>query len=118
MELQPPYDVSIIIVNYNTSDFLPRCLESISAQSNVNHEVIVVDNASADNSLGILKNRFPWVRLMANKNNHGFARESNQALKHCTGKYVYFPNPDTEVRKRTLKNMIEFMGSVKNLSHF
>jgi N-acetylglucosaminyl-diphospho-decaprenol L-rhamnosyltransferase len=109
LKLQPPYDVSIIIVNYNTADFLPKCLESISAQSNVNHEVIVVDNASEDNSLGILKNRFPWVRLIANKDNLGFARASNQALKYCTGKYVYFLNPDTEVRKRALKNMIGFM---------
>ena len=75
----------------------------------MNHEVIVVDNASEDNSLGFLKNRFPWVRLVADKNNLGFARASNQALKRCTGKSFHCLNPDSEVRKRVLKNTIEFM---------
>lgn len=111
LELHPPYDVSIIIVNYNTADFLPRCLESISAQTNVNHEVIVVDNASQDSSHDIVKSTFPWVTLITNRENLGFARANNQALKRCTGKYVYLLNPDTEVRQGTLQNMIEFMDA-------
>lgn len=111
METNSPYDVSIIIVNYNTADFLPRCLKSVTAQSNVNHEVMVVDNASQDDSCDIVKNTFPWVNLIANKVNLGFARANNQALKRCTGKYVYFLNPDTEVRQGALKNMIGFMDT-------
>jgi len=71
--------------------------------------VIVVDNASQDSSHDIVERTFPWATLIKNKENLGFARANNQALKHCTGKYIYFLNPDTEVRKGALKIMVEFM---------
>jgi N-acetylglucosaminyl-diphospho-decaprenol L-rhamnosyltransferase len=109
LEPDLPYEISIIIVNYNTGDFLAKCLDSVIAQSSVRAEVIVVDNASQDHSLDVIKNAFPWVTLIANSENVGFARANNQALKSCPGKYVYFLNPDTEVRQGALKKMIEFM---------
>jgi GT2 family glycosyltransferase len=90
---------------------LERCLNSIASQSNINLEVIVVDNASQDNSLDVIKNNFPWVKLIANKRNLGFAAANNQALESCAGNYVYFLNPDTEVRQGALQTMIEFMES-------
>ena len=90
---------------------LERCLNSITSQSNIKYEVIVVDNASQDKSQDIIKDNSPWVKLIASKRNLGFARANNLALKSCTGNYVYFLNPDTEVRQGALQTMIEFMES-------
>ena len=90
---------------------LYRCLTSIASQWDIKREVIVVDNASQDNSQDIIKENFPWVKLIANKHNLGFGRANNQALKSCKAKYVYFLNPDTELRQGALRAMIEFMES-------
>lgn len=111
MEAKPKCDFSVIIVNYNTADFIVRCLESVASQSRVNFQVIVVDNASHDDSLEMVKGSFPWVRLIANDSNLGFARANNQALEICKGKYVYFLNPDTAVRQGSFVAMLEFMDT-------
>ena len=111
LEAKPVCDLTIIIVNYNTADMLVRCLHSISSQSGDNHEVIVVDNASQDNSLELTKATFPWVKVIANKRNLGFARANNQALGISKSKYIYFLNPDTEVKEGSFDAIIEFMES-------
>ena len=111
LETKPVCDLTIIIVNYNTADMLVRCLHSISSQSGDNHEVIVVDNASQDNSLELTKATFPWVKVIANKRNLGFARANNQALGISKSKYIYFLNPDTEVKEGAFDAIIEFMES-------
>lgn len=108
METSPPYDLSVIIVNYSTVDYLVRCLNSIAPQK-TNNQVIVVDNASWDDSRRVTKNKFPWVKLITNDRNHGFARANNQALKICEGNYVYFLNPDTEVKPGAFQAMVKFM---------
>jgi len=107
--LQP--DLSVIIVNYNTADFIVRCLNSVASQSVADLEVIVVDNCSQDGSSELLKNNFSWIKFIVNNRNFGFARANNQALKMCSGKYVYYLNPDTEVRPDAFKIMIDFMNS-------
>jgi len=94
-------DISVIIVNYNTVAFLRRCLSSLLSQGDINLKAIVVDNASDDNSQEMVRNEFPWVGLVANK----------QALRSCRSKYVYFLNPDTEVRQGALVAMTRFMDS-------
>lgn len=104
-------DLSVIIINYNTADFLGRCLKSIAHQSGVNVEVIVVDNRSKDGSPDFVREQFPWVRLIANEKNLGFSKANNQALNECIGSYAFFLNPDTEVRNGAFKNMIDFMES-------
>ena len=104
-------DLSVIIVNYNTADFLVRCLNSVALQSGVDSEVIVVDNCSQDGSSELLKNNFSWIKLITNDCNLGFSRANNQALKVCSGKYIYYLNPDTEVRPEAFKAMIDFMES-------
>jgi N-acetylglucosaminyl-diphospho-decaprenol L-rhamnosyltransferase len=104
-------DLSVIIINYNTADFLGRCLTSIAQQYDVPAEVIVVDNCSKDGSADFVRGRFPQVRLIANDQNLGFSKANNQALKICIGTYVYFLNPDTEVRTNAFKNMIDFMDA-------
>lgn len=111
MKTSPQPSLSVIVVNYNTSDFLVRCLNSIASESDQDIEVIVVDNASQDGSKDIIKKNFPWVRLIANDRNLGFAHANNQALKVSRGAYVHFLNPDTEVRHGAFKAMIEFMES-------
>jgi len=111
LETKPVCDLTIIIVNYNTADMLVRCLHSISSQSGDNHEVIVVDNASQDNSLESTKATFPWVKVIANKRNLGFARANNQALGISKSKYIYFLNPDTELKEGAFDAIVEFMES-------
>ena len=104
-------DLSVIIVNYNTADFLKRCLNSLASQGNINFQVIVVDNASHDISQDVVRNEFPRVKLIPNERNLGFARGNNQALRFCKSKYVYFLNPDTEVEQGAFSAMMQFMDS-------
>ena len=111
MGLDDPYDLSIIIVNYNTADFIVDCLNSIAPQQGVNFEVIIVDNASEDRSPDIVINDFPWVNLVPNETNVGFAKANNQALKICSGRFVYYLNPDTRVRSGAFRNIVSFMDS-------
>jgi len=111
LETKPLCDLSIIIVNYNTADMLARCLHSIRSQSFNNPEVILVDNASQDNSLEVTQGILPWVKVIANKQNLGFAKANNQALKISNGKYIYFLNPDTELKEGAFNAIIEFMKS-------
>jgi len=98
-------DLSIIIVNYNTKNFLRRCLESLIS----NYEIIVVDNNSSDGSPLMVTKEFPQVKLIKNKKNLGFAKANNLAIKKSSGRYILFLNPDTIVQKDTIKTMIKFM---------
>jgi GT2 family glycosyltransferase len=104
-------DISIVIVNYNTAGLLVECLNSIASKSNLNMEVIVVDNASGDGSASLVTHDFPWVKLIANEHNLGFARANNQALQISQGRYVYFLNPDTVVQPGVFEAMTDFMSS-------
>ena len=105
--------LSIIIINWNTVNLLIQCLESIpdpSCDSWQNDlEVLVVDNASTDNSVQHVRERFPWVKLIENNENVGFARANNQAIHQSTGKYILLLNPDTEVKPDALKNLLSFV---------
>lgn len=104
-------DVSIIIVSYNTKDYIRECIASIkkSKLSNADYEIIVVDNASKDKTMEMIKKEFPEVICIENKENLGFAKACNQGVRDSTGKYLLFLNPDTEVEKETISHMISFM---------
>ncbi len=105
-------DLSIIIVNYNVKEFLQNLLNSIDkASSNISKEIIVIDNASDDGSVDIIKEKFPSVRLIENKINVGFGRANNQGLEISKGKFILFINPDCIVSEDTLDNMVSFFES-------
>lgn len=90
--------VSIIIVNYNVKYFLELCLHSVfQALHNITAEVIVVDNNSSDGSEALVKEKFPQVLFIANKDNKGFSKANNQAYAIAKGEYILFLNPDTVV---------------------
>ena len=102
--------LSVIIVNYNVKYYLEQCLESVRrASQGLPTEVFVVDNLSTDGSVEYLRERFPEVTFVANKENVGFARANNQAIRQSTGKYVLLLNPDTIVGEDTLHRFVEFM---------
>lgn len=103
-------DVSILIVNYNVKDYLLQCLRSIEASSpGVSYEVVVVDNASVDQSISELKPDFPTVNWIQLEENVGFGRGNNRGLEECRGRYVLFLNPDTIIAQDTLETMVRFM---------
>ncbi|MGB5847138.1 MAG: glycosyltransferase [Ignavibacteriaceae bacterium] len=102
-------DLSIIIVNYNVKEFLQNLLHSIEKASlNISHEIIIVDNASDDGSVELIREKFPSVKLIANTENLGFGKANNQALEIADGKYLLLINPDTIVSEDTLDKMIRF----------
>jgi len=102
--------LSIIIVNYNVRDFLMHTLESIhKAVVSIPHEIFVVDNASVDGSVEMVRNRFPEVKIIANQINKGFAAANNQAIKLSSGEFIVLINPDTVVQEDTFSCLIEFM---------
>ena len=104
-------DLSIIIVNYNTRALLQDCLQSLMNTEGRNCEVLVVDNASADGSTGMVENNFPGVVLVRNRENAGFARANNQGMKLARGKYLLLLNSDTVVRPGALGVMEDFLRS-------
>lgn len=107
-------DLSIIILNYNTKDFLIRCLQSIKEADlvGIEIEIIVVDNASTDKSVEEIRNSKYEIRnlkIIQNKQNLGFSRGNNVGVRYAKGRYVLFLNPDTMVSKDSLKVAYEYM---------
>lgn len=102
-------DISIIIVSYNTANLTLACLASLQTTDELEKEIFVVDNASTDNSVTMILDRFPEVKIIANQENKGFGAANNQALKECRGCYIVFLNPDTTVKPDTLQKAVAFM---------
>jgi len=103
--------LSIVIVSYNTRDLLDQCLKSIAEQTQVDHEVIVVDNASTDGTPSFIAERHPKVTLVANSSNLGFSAANNQGLKLAAGRYRLLLNPDTVLGDKTLDRMVEYFDA-------
>jgi GT2 family glycosyltransferase len=113
-------DLSIIIVNYNTKEFLKKCISSLlyCVSKNVSYEIIVVDNASSDESpteILNLKSQIPNLRIILNRKNVGFSKANNQGVKISKeSKYVLFLNSDTIMQNQTIEEMINFMDTHKD----
>ncbi|QKG58924.1 glycosyltransferase [Hymenobacter sp. BRD128] len=106
--------LSVVIVNYNVCYFLEQTLLSVrQAAAGLGEpvEVFVVDNNSADHSVAMVRQRFPEVILLENKDNPGFSRANNQALRLATGQYQLLLNPDTLVEETTFRRCCDFMDA-------
>lgn len=102
--------LSVVIVNYNVKYFLEQCLHSVrKAAVGMHLEVFVVDNDSVDGSVEMVREKFPEVILIANKQNTGFSKANNQAMRIAKGRYVLLLNPDTVVQEDTFRKTVEFM---------
>ena len=115
-EAAPPdvsvVDVSVVIVTYNVRGLLAQALESVACASRgLAVETFVVDNASADGSAEMVRERFPEVRLIANEENVGFATANNQAIREASGRYVLVLNPDTLLQEDTLRELVAYMDA-------
>lgn len=112
-------DLSIIILNYNTKDFLLDCLQSIKEAdlSGIKTEIIVVDNASTDGSVETARESIKSITsttsitgfVIRNKKNLGFAAGNNVGVKKTSGRYVLFLNPDTVLSRTVIKKVLSFM---------
>src|SRR5688572_28657453 len=117
-----PDDLGIVIVNWNTCDQLEACLHTVFASIDVTYRVVVVDNASSDDSVAMVREKFPQAHLMALDENTGYPRGNNVGLRalgyHGKGRvdadaprYALLLNPDTELLPDALARMTAFMDS-------
>ena len=102
--------LAVIIVSYNTSQLLHACLTSlVNAGSAHEVEIFVVDNDSRDDSVAMVRRHFPQVRLIANRQNLGFAAANNQAYQEIAGDYLVLLNPDAQLQPGSLDRIVDFM---------
>ncbi|OGM15562.1 hypothetical protein A2V56_03475 [Candidatus Woesebacteria bacterium RBG_19FT_COMBO_42_9] len=106
-------DLSIIVVNYNTKNFLLSCIKSVKKNTKgIVYEIIVIDNASTDGSADILKRlKGRLFKITINRQNQGFAKANNQGIKIAAGRYILLLNPDTAIEDNVLGEMINYMDN-------
>jgi len=108
--------LSVIILNYNVRYFLEQCVLSVQkALENIDGEIIVVDNASSDDSCAMMQTRFPAIQLIQNKENLGFPKGNNIGVAAAKGDYLCILNPDTVVAEDTFEKVLAFVKAQKNL---
>lgn len=104
--------ISVVILNYNVRWFLQQCLDSVArALEGLDGEIIVVDNASADDSVEMVKTCFPQVRLIENAHNEGFPKGNNIGVAAATGDWLCILNPDTVVPEDLFNKLIDFVST-------
>jgi GT2 family glycosyltransferase len=114
--MSDPIDLSIIIVNWRSADFLQKCLTSIYANTvGINFETIVVDNASFDGSAEMVKRKFPAVGFVQSDKNLGFSGANNIGSARAHGRNLLFLNPDTEVTGPAFTTMMGFLDSMPSV---
>ncbi|MBU0708352.1 glycosyltransferase family 2 protein [Patescibacteria group bacterium] len=107
---KPTIGLSIIIVSWNVKDYLRNCLQSvIDSCQEINYEIIVIDNASKDESVKMVKKSFPQVKLIVNQDNLGFNKGNNQGIRMAKGQYLMLINPDTVVNKEAMQGLLDYL---------
>ena len=107
-------NLSVIIVSYNTKELLVNCLESLKEEKRkTKFEVIVIDNASTDGSATVVKEKFPWVKLIINEKNLGFATAVNQGIRLSDRRDIFLLNSDARFEKGTLEKLGDFEEKVR-----
>ncbi|WP_179335276.1 glycosyltransferase family 2 protein [Winogradskyella costae] len=108
--------LSVIILNYNVRYFLELCLRSVEvAIADIDAEIIVIDNNSPDDSCAMVKELFPFIKLIENKDNSGFSKGNNIGVAQAKGEYLCILNPDTVVAEDTFIKLINFTDNKANL---
>lgn len=109
-------EISVVIVSYNSKQFLRLCLGSVSISAfrssvvaKADTEILVVDNNSTDGTTSMVGESFPDVRLICNSTNRGFSSACNQGIEASTGRYILILNPDTVLTPDTLTECLTFM---------
>ncbi len=102
------FDVSIVVVSYNTKDLTLAAIESVYEQTIIDFEIIVIDNASADGSAEAISSNFPDVKLICLEKNVGFAGANNLAVKASSGRFILLLNPDTLVLDHAIDRLVAF----------
>jgi len=105
-------DLSIVIVSWNTKEYLLHCLRSIFEMGQgMGWEIIIVDNGSYDESGSEVKKVFPSVYVIQNQENLGFSKAVNQGLQKASGRYVLLLNPDTQMKEGAIERLVSFMDA-------
>jgi GT2 family glycosyltransferase len=103
-------ELSVVIVAWNARHYLELCLDSLAkAPPRRTMEVLVVDNASSDDTVEMVEAKFPWVKLIKSKQNLGFAKGNNVAIRQCRGRYIALVNPDVIVFPGCLDALAKFL---------
>jgi GT2 family glycosyltransferase len=103
-------EISVVIVGWNASHYLELCLDSLAkAPPRRSTEVLVVDNASRDDSVQMIETKFPWVKLIKSQENLGFSKGNNVAIRQAQGRYVALVNPDVIVFPGCLDALADFL---------
>jgi GT2 family glycosyltransferase len=103
-------ELSVVIVAWNAKHYLQLCLDSLEkAPPRRSMEVLVIDNASADDTIEMVESKFPWVKLIKSKENLGFAKGNNVAIRQCQGRYIALVNPDVVVFPGCLDALADFL---------
>lgn len=110
---------NIIIVNYNSAKNLLNCLLSLQSQTNdLQSKTVIVDNNSTDDSIKIIKQKYPYIKIVQNNDNLGFSRANNIAIKYCLEKsadYIYLINPDTISQSGSISSLLKTIKTHKNI---
>lgn len=103
-------DVSVVVVSHNTRDLVRACLASLdAARGSTTIEVLLVDAGSADGTIEMVAGAFPWVRSLPARENLGFTRGNNRALRIARGRYLLLLNPDTVVQLGAIETLVDFL---------
>lgn len=109
-------DVSIIIVNYNTCDLTLQCLQSVYEKTtNIDFEVIVVDNASSDDSVSAIRQQYSQVQVIESPRNLGFGMANNLGVKSARGKYLFLLNSDTILQNNSVYEFFRYWNESDNV---